>query len=198
MWPCRPLLGLLSWCATFKSGHCNAGSAYRMKMQFQKGTSSSMYVNWSSDTAYCIEIAPCWHITFWHEVVIDKSISFVWRWTRHMILPENLGKYPVTRHFFHDDVITLKHYPRYWPFVRGIHRSPVNSPHRGQWRGALGFSLICALNKQWRKQSWGWWFGMQFRSLWRHYNGHVTGSNRLENQCQVPHRLLWDLAITWK
>ena len=29
-------------------------------------------------------------------------------------------------------------------FVRGIHRSPVNSPHKGQWRGALMFSLICA------------------------------------------------------
>ena len=28
-------------------------------------------------------------------------------------------------------------------FVRGIHWSPVNSPHRGQWRGALMFSLIC-------------------------------------------------------
>ena len=24
-----------------------------------------------------------------------------------------------------------------------IHRSPVNSPHKGQWRGALMFSLIC-------------------------------------------------------
>ena len=32
----------------------------------------------------------------------------------------------------HDDVIKLKHFPRYWPFVRGIHRSPVNSPHKGQ------------------------------------------------------------------
>ena len=28
-------------------------------------------------------------------------------------------------------------------FVRGIHRSSVNSPHKGQWRGALIFSLIC-------------------------------------------------------
>ena len=26
--------------------------------------------------------------------------------------------------------------------MRGIHRSPVNSPHKGQWRGALMFSLI--------------------------------------------------------
>ena len=43
----------------------------------------------------------------------------------------------------HDDVIKWKHFPRYWPFVWGIHRSPVNSPHKGQWRGALMFSLIC-------------------------------------------------------
>ena len=43
----------------------------------------------------------------------------------------------------HDDVIKWKHFPRYWPFVRGIHRSPVNSQHKGQWRGALIFSLIC-------------------------------------------------------
>ena len=26
-----------------------------------------------------------------------------------------------------DDVIKWKRFPRYWPFVRGIHRSPVNS-----------------------------------------------------------------------
>ena len=42
-----------------------------------------------------------------------------------------------------DDVMKWKHFPRYWPFVRGIHRSAVNSPHKGQWRGALVFSLIC-------------------------------------------------------
>ena len=44
----------------------------------------------------------------------------------------------------HDEVIKWKHFPRYWPFVRRIHRSPVNSPHKGQWRGALMFPLICA------------------------------------------------------
>ena len=42
----------------------------------------------------------------------------------------------------HDDVIKWKHFPRYWPFVREIHRSPVNFPHKGQWRGALMFALI--------------------------------------------------------
>ena len=49
----------------------------------------------------------------------------------------------------HDDVIKWKHFPRYWPFVRGIHRSPVNSPHKGQWRGALMFYLICARINGW-------------------------------------------------
>ena len=39
----------------------------------------------------------------------------------------------------------IETFPRYWPFVRGIHRSPVDSPHKGQWRGALMFSLICVL-----------------------------------------------------
>ena len=32
----------------------------------------------------------------------------------------------------HEDVIKWKHFPRYWPFVRGIHRSPVNSTHKDQ------------------------------------------------------------------
>ena len=27
--------------------------------------------------------------------------------------------------------------------MRGIHRSPVNPPHKVQWRGALMFSLVC-------------------------------------------------------
>ena len=51
--------------------------------------------------------------------------------------------------WIHDDVIKWKHFPRYWPFVRGIHRSLVNSPHKGKWRGALMFSLIYARINGW-------------------------------------------------
>ena len=50
---------------------------------------------------------------------------------------------------WHDDVIKWKHFPRNWPFVREIHRSPVNFPHKGQWRGALMFSLIYAWIYDW-------------------------------------------------
>ena len=71
---------------------------------------------------------------------------------------------------YHDDVIKWKYFPRYWPFVRIIHWSPVNFPHKGQWRGALMFSLICTLNKRLSKQSWGGWFGTPSRPLWRHCN----------------------------
>ena len=50
-------------------------------------------------------------------------------------LPGTLGvahSYNRVLSAYHDDVIKWKHFPRYWPFVRGIHRSPVNSPHTGQ------------------------------------------------------------------
>ena len=50
---------------------------------------------------------------------------------------------------YHDDIIKWKHFLHYWPFVRGICQSPVNSPHKGQWRSALMFSLICAWINGW-------------------------------------------------
>ena len=55
------------------------------------------------------------------------------------------------KYFFsvHDDVMKWKYFPRYWPFVREIHRSPVNFPHKGQWRGALMFTLICDRMNGW-------------------------------------------------
>ena len=43
----------------------------------------------------------------------------------------------------------METFPRYWPFVRGIHRPSVNSPHKGQWRGALMFPFICVWNNSW-------------------------------------------------
>ena len=40
-------------------------------------------------------------------------------------------------------------FPRYWPFVRGIHWFPVNSSHKGQWRGSLTFSFRCVWTNGW-------------------------------------------------
>ena len=64
----------------------------------------------------------------------------------------------------HDDVIRVTGHlcgvtghlcvRRYWPFVLGIHRSRVNSPHKGQWREALMFSLTCAWINGWVNNRW--------------------------------------------
>ena len=56
---------------------------------------------------------------------------------------------PDHRSTTHDDVIKWKHSSPSWHFVRGIHRSPVNSLHKGQWRGDFMFSLICARINGW-------------------------------------------------
>ena len=52
-----------------------------------------------------------------------------------------------------------------------------NSPHKGQWRGALMFFLpylmlffYLRLNKRLSKQWWGWWFETLSCPLWRHRN----------------------------
>ena len=44
----------------------------------------------------------------------------------------------------HYDVIKWKHFLRYWPFVRGNHRSPVNSPYKRPMTWSFDFSLIRA------------------------------------------------------
>ena len=69
-----------------------------------------------------------------------KTRCLFWVWATHC---------DFVHHWLHDDVINWKHFPWYWPFVRGIHRSPVNSPHKGQRRGALMFSLICVWINGW-------------------------------------------------
>ena len=43
----------------------------------------------------------------------------------------------------------MENFPRHWPFVGGIHRSPMDSPHKGKWRRALIFSWIYAWRNGW-------------------------------------------------
>ena len=74
----------------------------------------------------------------------------------------------------HDNIIKWKHFRRYFPLGRGIHRSPVvapQRPHKGQWRGALMFSLIYVrMNKRLSTHSERRWLAMPSRSLWSHCN----------------------------
>ena len=99
----------------------------------------------------------------------SASLAFVRR--IHGGTVNSLHKGPVTRKMFSfDDVIMRyqpigllfwnsswwydhfdkrEHFPRYWPFVRWIRRLPVDFPHKGRWRGAGMFSLMCAWTNGW-------------------------------------------------
>ena len=106
----------------------------------------SIYFNFSSaSNVYC-----------W-MYIINIIRNFAFRMTSIRCIFLSVNDVPILLtikvHFrnaeWHDDVIKWKHVPRYWPFVRGIHRSPVNSPHKGQWHRALMFSLICVWINAW-------------------------------------------------
>ena len=56
---------------------------------------------------------------------------------------------------------------------------PVNSPHKGHWRGALMFYLICAWINWLSKQPWGWWFETPSWSLWRQCNDEYQNALEL-------------------
>ena len=80
---------------------------------------------------------PCWPLPPLRQILPASSRS---------VLSTCSARVPTTKSkiTLYDDVIKWTHFPHYWPFVRGVHRSPVNPPHKGQWRGALMFYLICA------------------------------------------------------
>ena len=63
--------------------------------------------------------------------------------------------------------INIFYFPCYWPFVRGNHRSHVNSPHKGQWRGDFMFSLTYARTN-------GWVINRDTGDLWCHRAHHYV------------------------
>ena len=101
--------------------------------------------------------------------------------------------------FYHDDVIKWKHFPRNWPFVRGIHRSPVNSSHKGQWRGALMFSLINVWRNDWENNREAGDLRRHrahFRPLWRRRNANINWTLIPAWISMFIHYKVWD-GITY-
>ena len=99
----------------------NCFSSIQISLTFFQG-SSSQWVSIEPDNGLVLNR--------WQAIIWTNDGLILW----HICVPQP--------RWVHDDVIKWKHFPRYWPFVRGIHRSSVNSPHKGQWRGALMFSSI--------------------------------------------------------
>ena len=134
----------------------------------------SNFFNYSNITGHIMHK----HLTsiFHNDNHNNPGVNFChyWQSTRHILLsdcwscyPGNLSYYQVsvvhlkieiehpymkataTGSPMHDGNIKLKYFPRYWPAMRGSHRSPVDSPHKKQWHRALMFSLICAWTNGW-------------------------------------------------
>ena len=131
------------------------------------------------------------HLHKKYRRMIKSHIRYRVMWIHFLLVTEvsvSVSKRYVISWVLHDDVIGWKRFPYYWLFVQGVHMSPVNSPHKGQRRGALILSLTCALNKRLSKQPWGWRFETLSRSLWRHCNISCQ-CEYSKNQKDWPHAL---------
>ena len=72
------------------------------------------------------------------------------------------GKRPMVDHY---DFTTWRRFPCYWPFVAGIHRSTVDSPHKGTSYTGLWCCFDVCLDMILSQQSSGRFF--------RRYDAHV-------------------------
>ena len=119
-----------------------------------------MTIQWTGyTTKYAHSFVLIW---FAEKLVLSCTV-----WSIHSYYLRLLYCHGGSRMIAHYDVIEWKPFLHYWPFVRGIPRSPANSPHKSQWHGALMFYLICTWTNGW-VQSWRRWFETLSHPLWRH------------------------------
>ena len=148
--------------------------------------------SFSCDVAYFMDNIHLWHKYNPWGTTISRSIDqkamshgpFEFLWSGEGYPNVSRSRSTISSH---DDVIKWKHFPRYWPFVRGIHRSLANSPYKGQWRGALMFSLICAWTNGW-VNNWG---AGDLRRHDAHYDIIVVSTQRLAHR----HLKLWRIPV---
>ena len=111
----------------------------------------------------------------------------------------------------HDDIIKLRHFLHYWPFVRGIHRWLVKASE------ALIFSLICAWTDTWANNRdavdmrhhahydvgpmnfaiWGWLYG-KFRGIVDQLISVMTASPGVKMLAKIKMSASMDDAIFLK
>ena len=121
---------------------------------------TQIHVIIDSDNACCLKTQTHSFDQYWHHP--RCFVVFIWKLYHEKYL--NLAV------ACHDDVIKRKHFTRYWPFVRGFHRSPVNFPPRRPVTRSFDVFFDLHLNKTLSKQSWGCWFETPSCPLWRQCN----------------------------
>ena len=91
---------------------------------------------------------------------------------------------------------------RHWPFVRGIHRWPVNSPHKGPvMRKMFPFDDVFmtqkvsqyhasprVLSPPGHQQAW-YWQGIFLSFLWRNF--HYLPCIKIKDKCKYIYILIW-------
>ena len=137
-----------------------------------------------------------------HLLLRSSTIAGRWQFKQELD-PCNFVN-QIIHHFTHHTIYTepwwrhrMETFSALLALCAGNSRSPVNSPHKGQWHRALMFSLICSLNKRLSKQPWGWWFESPSHLLRRHCNEMLTRptdftSWTTSTSCRL---VIWD-AIT--
>ena len=92
----------------------------------QPSVTTAFHHQWRRDNdCQMWELLLCWIKCRKH-----KCLHFLWFLNTEM---------PAIVWLVDDNFMKWKHFPCYWPFVWGIHWSPMNSSHKGQWCGALIF-----------------------------------------------------------
>ena len=135
----------LSWLCLFQSR-----LVFRYQHLLSKGCDYSKCINleWNSLN----NNSSLNHIQLGNAYLYKQSRNCADRW-RTLLHFVQITDYPVSCNNMvsctHNDFIQWKHFPRYWSLVQGIHRSTLNSPHKGQLRGALMLSLIYAWINGW-------------------------------------------------
>ena len=95
----------------------------------------------------------------------------------------------------HDDIIKWKHFPRYWPFVWRIHRSPVNSPHQGWGQFNSGIGIAGQFQFQFHNWKWNWkwnwnWKPWNWSWNWKPWNWSWNWKPELNFPQLLPQHLL--------
>ena len=131
---------------------------YLIKKPFFSLPSTSTQIQWNTDISF--SMLKCRHMVQQNSFVY----RFVWRvlcvclfflvlYLFVWLLVKHVSVIVTPIKFLNLESLNLESLNLVW----GIQRSPVNSPHKGQWCGALIFSLISTIIEL-SKQSWGWWF----------------------------------------
>ena len=77
----------------------------------------------------------------WHTVLLYASFlkwnpDYAWKFGNHVLYIRKMAN---QTHMMTSS--NGNNFPCNWPFWRGFHRPPVNSPHKGKWRRSLMFVI---------------------------------------------------------